>query len=360
MKLINIFSLVFFAFGWTTVNAQTKYTITGKVIDSRGAKLSAATVFLDGSQKKTITDNNGAFEFSGVNSGTYRLIVHFVGFKPGIQTAIVQGESATVDIAMEQAPIALKEVVIGNNNLREKFMKIFIENFLGESKNGKACKILNPEIIDFSTNKSFIEANAEDFLTIENPNLGYRIKYLLRNFKFNNATSTASYDGECIFENLEGSDAQAAIWKENRKIAYEGSFMHYLRSLFRNKSREEGFLTYLVKGQGKPPLPIDPRPLTANQITKHVDSTFMVFKFPGRIYTVFDRQKAISEDKHLKSESINQYMDKTGSLLMLYVDQAVVDLKGSYVDYKSFFIQGYWGTKRIGDQLPFEYELPID
>jgi hypothetical protein len=49
-------------------------------------------------------------------------------------------------------------------------------------------------------------------------------------------------------------------------------------------------------------------------------------------------------------------MDKQGSIMTLFLENAILDKKGSYVDYRSFYIQGFWGKKRLGDQLPFEYQ----
>ncbi|NNU34479.1 hypothetical protein HK413_10800 [Mucilaginibacter sp. S1162] len=52
-------------------------------------------------------------------------------------------------------------------------------------------------------------------------------------------------------------------------------------------------------------------------------------------------------------------MENKGSILNLFLDKAIVDRKGSYTDYRTFLIQGNWGRRRIGDQLPFEYQLPL-
>ncbi|WP_448634664.1 hypothetical protein [Pedobacter panaciterrae] len=46
-------------------------------------------------------------------------------------------------------------------------------------------------------------------------------------------------------------------------------------------------------------------------------------------------------------------MDETGSVLQL---DAQVDVRGSYAGYKNLLIQGFWGRKRIADQLPLEYD----
>ncbi|WP_285008896.1 carboxypeptidase-like regulatory domain-containing protein [Pedobacter faecalis] len=335
--------------------AQQTFTISGFVKNSKGEPIEAATVFIDGSQSITRSGKDGGFAFKNLFPGTYQVVVNMMGYQPVKQSTNIQTISPVLDIRMADKAIILKEVVIGNNAAREKFMKIFIKNFIGESGNAKQCKLVNPQIIDFSTNKKIIEGVTDDFLIIDNQSLGYRIKYLLRHFRFNQATGTTSYDGQCIFEELEGSEAQKAVWQENRKLAYEGSLMHYFRAFYNNQLREEGFLTYSIKN-GVNPMQIDPRPVLLDQIAYRADSTFVTIELPSRMYTVFDRKKAASADRNMDKESLEQYMEKTGSIMKPYLKQAKIDAKGSYVDYRSFLISGFWGRKRIGDQLPYEYQ----
>jgi ribosome-associated protein YbcJ (S4-like RNA binding protein) len=83
----------------------------------------------------------------------------------------------TLNISLLQKAIDLKTVVIGNGSQRKNFLKIFTKYFMGESENAKACKILNTDVIDFSTNQSLVEATSGNFFIIENMKLGYRIKY---------------------------------------------------------------------------------------------------------------------------------------------------------------------------------------
>lgn len=342
----------------STLYAQKTYTISGIISDSKGETLPAATIFLDGSQKRTYSNDKGEFNLTGMAPGTYQLAVHFIGFHSSTQNVIIQDKQVTLKIIMKENQIALREVVISKDMVKDKYMDLFIKNFLGDTPNARSCEIQNPEILKFEAYSPFVEVRTDDFLVIQNNNLGYRIKYLLRNFKINRATKVASYTGESVFESLDGTEVQKQQWDKNRKQAYMGSLMHYLRALYNNVTRENGFFTYKVKNDGKPPLAVDPKLLSTPKIAKHIDSTFLQIQFPGKIYVVYDTYDRMSEDLNVNNQRLKQAMTRrTGSMMYLYLKKAIVDARGRYVDYKSFLIQEFWGGKRLGDQLPFEYSL---
>jgi hypothetical protein len=132
--------------------------------------------------------------------------------------------------------------------------------------------------------------------------------------------------------------------------------MHYLRSLHRSNTRKEGFLTYAILNFGYP-LEVDPNPIITDQIIERIDSNFIAFKYKKRLFTVFDKKKAAEPERLTKRESETRYLEKTGSIFQL---DGKIDSKGSYANYKDILIQGFWGRKRIGDQLPLEYDPQTD
>ena len=333
-------------------HAQENLTISGTIKTAKGVNLEAATVFIAGSQKITSTDAGGSFKFQNLSPGTYQVIVNLIGYASIKKNILLTDKSMALDTTMHEKQIILDEVVIGDNSQRSNFLKTFNKYFMGESNNAKACKILNPEKIDFSTNKKLLKANTADFLIIENRSLGYKIKYLLRNFQYDSGADATFYDGESIFEDMEGTDDQKLLWKANRRKAYEGSMMHYLRALYANKTQEEGFLTYAILNF-EMPLIIAPNPVFAEQLISRTDSNFIGFKYKNRLYTVFDKKKAASYQKPSNRTDITIDMAETGSIFLM---NAAIDKRGSYSDYKAILIQGFWGRKRIADQLPMEYQ----
>jgi hypothetical protein len=107
----------------------------------------------------------------------------------------------------------------------------------------------------------------------------------------------------------------------------------------------------------------DPRPMLMDTIITVIDSSFISLKFTS-IYVVYNPAKATDIQAHgvdtTKNAAIwNNTMDSMGSILNLHLPKAIVDRKGSFTDYRTFLIQGYWSGRRIGDQLPFEYQPPV-
>jgi len=353
-KSLSLFitTLTFTTLLFTSVcTAQETLSITGTIKNVKGIKLSDASVFIAGSQKSTITDVDGAFKFSNLSPGTYQVIINLLGYTSIKKNILLAGKNAVIDTVMLEKQIQLDEVVIGDGLQRKNFMKTFNKYFMGESDNAKGCKIVNPEKIEFSTNKKLLKATTDDFLIIENNRLGYKIKYLLKSFQYDSGNDATFYDGESIFEEMDGSSEQKIYWTTNRKKTYEGSLMHYLRALYTNKTQEEGFLTYAILNLTFP-LVIAPNPVFPEQLIEHTDSNFVNFKYKKRLYTLYDKKKAAAGLKPTNKTEVTIDLAETGSILMLH---AAIDKRGSYSDYKAVLIQGFWGTKRIADQLPMEY-----
>ena len=108
-------ALLVCAIAWAappSVRAQAG-SITGKVTDaSGGAPLEAARVLLTGSNRIETTGREGQYTFRTLAPGTYQLRVLRVGYRPDTGTvAVAGGQAATLDFAMEAAPVQLDEVV---------------------------------------------------------------------------------------------------------------------------------------------------------------------------------------------------------------------------------------------------------
>lgn len=343
-----IYTIVLLITQISAVQAVQVYTISGVVRDAQRKAVIAATVFIDGSKKITKTDAQGEFQFAGIEPGTYQLVVNMIGFYSSKQTLIVRDKNMPVEVILRQKEEMLKEVVIAFDSRRTENLKLFKKQFLGTSANAAACKIMNDDVLTFKNpiNATHFEAFSDDFIIINNQKLGYKIKYLLRKFVHNKINGVTSYDGEVIFENLEGSEKEQAKWTNNRKLAYRGSLMHYMRSLFQNNTVAQNFVTY-QKASGT-------TLVNVNDFVKPLDSNFIELKYKHPLYIRYDenaREQYSGNPKRLDAQTGND-----GTLLRLYLPEAVIDKKGSYVDYKSFLVKGYWGGKRIGDQLPFEYQ----
>ncbi|MCC8423335.1 carboxypeptidase-like regulatory domain-containing protein [Mucilaginibacter sp. UR6-11] len=221
-------------------------SITGKVTSKETkSPVQRASVFLSNSSFGTISLADGTFALYKLRPGQYTLVVTAVGFEDFTKKIQVDDESVTVNVELSPKTIQLREVTISTTAKADwkRNFEQFKKDFLGTDENAKLCQILNPDVLYFTYHKRqlTLEAETDNFLVIDNRGLGYRVKFLLKDFKSDAISGVITYGGERLFEDLPGSAAQKKIWQKNRDIAYYGSPMHFYRSLYTDKLAEDGF-----------------------------------------------------------------------------------------------------------------------
>ena len=98
------------------VLAQTTGTVTGRILDSKGAPVSSATVRLSGAGvqgvRATTTDRDGNYRFSLLNPGRCTITATKDGLRTAKSDAVVGlDKTATVDLTMGAVASATVEVV---------------------------------------------------------------------------------------------------------------------------------------------------------------------------------------------------------------------------------------------------------
>jgi hypothetical protein len=336
------------------VRAQTVYSISGIVKNTKDEPLQAATVFVAGSEKATVTDAQGSFRFTGLHPGNYLLVVNMLGYNSVKQAITIKDHIETLNLALADKEIVLNEVVIGAKKQSPKDLKRFTKFFLGGRYDTKLCTILNPEIINFGHTDSTLTATTDDFLVIENEILGYRVKYLLKSFFCKNLRSSYLFDGDFTFEPLTGTVEQQQLWDRNRKIAYEGSMMHFLRALYREATRKEGFLVY--RSTTNKHTNIERNPSDPQRFVKRIDSNTIGVNIDSTVMVIYDKSKAaqadVTRDKNTKKYFSVYSLPQNCTLYKL---TAKIDSRGSVSDRTFIHYYGYWGEFGVANQLPFEY-----
>jgi hypothetical protein len=361
------FSLFFWVFSVQIGKAQTYQDVTGVISDEQGMPLKSATVFISGTQRLTIVDDNGRFILPAFNRGTYNVSVSMMGYVPYNANVIVKDSSIHLTISLKPKAILLNEVIIGSGDKWTEFYRVFLGQFLGTSKSAEACTILNPKALSFDYNKKtgLLTAHAERFLIIDNTRLGYRIRYLLKHFNYSALNNRTIYDGDTHFEPLEGTDSRQKVWARNQLEAYNGSMLHFLRSVFANAVLANGFITNKLLT----PMPasltnadklmVDARLLSYDTLTTRLETAFIQFKAPV-FYLVYNPKKAsgfVSKQSTNRVDEIS-YNDETGTIVKLSLETAIIDKRGSYTDYRAFLIHGNLAKRRVSDMLPLEYQPP--
>jgi hypothetical protein len=388
----------------TELSAQ--FSISGKVIDKDSEKpLASASVFLGNATKGTISGVDGSFRLTNIKSGQYDVVVSIIGYQTFAYSLMIDKDHENLVLELIRKPTTLKPVVVLPDHLRQRYMDLFKKQFIGRSPNSLDCKLLNPEILDFNYDAAtdVLRASAEDFLIVENKALGYRIKFLLTQFEYNNTKSWSSYvyyEGQALFEELPGSNSKKNRWKKNRQIAYIGSSMHFFRAARSKRIKEEGFVMHMVvrkPNTERPPEEIIQSKLnkfripgTATIINK--DSleywqkkaqlpkvTQVLFtdtlkeenlikrtdlpgiyalKYENLLYVVYAKKKSEYYSTYYKP------YDKKAlpyTIMGLHDEYAFFDNNGIVTNPQALVYEGYWGNYgAVADMLPADFEPSVN
>lgn len=362
MKKIILFLCIVLATNGAMAQFET-YTISGKVIDGNTKlPLQGASVFAQNTTIGTATDQQGNFTLRLQNGG-YDLIITFTGYQTvnrRITTADALDKNIVVEVAQKEK--ALEDVVIkASNEVKdglEKYGSFFEENFIGKTTNSSQCVIKNKDVLHFffSKKKNRLKITATEPLEIENKALGYSIKYTLDSFTHEYGTQLSTYSGYPLFKDLQPADeAQKASWLSNRLKAYNGSMLHFMRSVHDKRIKEEGFEIQFVAR------------------TNETETAIPVADFYGALnYTKNDTTQVVEIAPNQPNIAVlyNKqapdplYLSTTGdvarkfqlSVVTIVADQSVgIEQNGYYYDQNDVVINGYWSWQKVADALPYDF-----
>ncbi|GAB2981716.1 hypothetical protein GCM10027049_17420 [Mucilaginibacter puniceus] len=213
-------------------------------------------------------------------------MVTAIGYQDFTKTILIEGETINIDVELSGKSIELREVTISTSSKADwrRHFEQFKTEFIGSDANAKNCEIINPEVLNFTYRKSkqVLEAYADEFLIVENRALGYRVKFLVKDFKSDGISGIISYSGQRLFEELPAKEPQKKKWRVKRDEAYYGSAMHFYRSLYKDILDQEGFEIYKIHRELNPNRPPD------HVIQKKIEGFRALYNQRGNITIVLD------------------------------------------------------------------------
>ena len=333
-------------------------TITGQVLDAETKlPLEGASVFAQNTTKGVITDKEGKYRLS-LNKGGYELIVSYTGFVSKIVT-IEANEDKLLDIELNKIEKNMEEVVIiATNEVPygwEKYGGFFLDYFIGATPFSDSCLLLNPEALKFYYYKRSekLKVLAEEPLQIANKSLGYNLRYQLDSFVYYYKTNINSYKGNCLYTTMEGSQEEQEIWATNRKAAYYGSRIHFLRSYYDSSLKQDGFTVDVLSSTDANKF---------NRLANPYDTSYYYFNdTTGNAELWFPQKASITYTKKApeKDYLLQTHLPPDVKMQISYIDLLdgiLIKPNGFFLDQRSWINQGYWSWKNIADQLPYDYE----
>jgi hypothetical protein len=401
------FSLLFImCFSFVAI-AQNTFSISGTVKDKVGI-LPGATIYVSGYKISTVTNDEGRFSLTQLAPGTYDILVQMIGYLP-FKKNIVLESSVSVNVLLSESATLLNEVVVKPDPDRAYHLSLFRDNFIGKTPNAEDCKILNSQVLitHFDKSTSILSISSDQFLIIENKSLGYKIKYLLEYFEYNFKEGVIYYAGQPFFEDLKGGSAKTKRWAKAREVAYNGSYQHFFKSLYANKTTEEGFiinklikipnpfrkpdslinanikklttpgkigaprtfkiggsdsLSYWIKQRNEPKLvnTINRADVKVDTLVKPYNENLKKVTYKDALYIMYKNEletDVFKNSGHWQSRPLDvpNYQISTVHLLN---PPAQIFANGGILDPKSFLFEGYWAYEKIADLVPMDY-IPV-
>ena len=219
-----------------TVSLFSQTRIDGRIVDkSTSEPLVGVNVFFSKTTWGATTDNNGFYTLTNIPAGQYELVVSMIGYEVEREQMIIKSnERFTLNFRLQSRAILMSEINVTAKTDRvwKKSYDRFRRSFLGTSKNGESCLILNEFVLTFDDNGQYFKAKASQPIRIENPELGYRITYILDDFEIDG--TEVRYAGDHYYESMSSkSKRQLKKWENQKLIKYQG-YIKDLSTLFKN------------------------------------------------------------------------------------------------------------------------------
>ena len=353
------------AFISLSVFSQSGYTVSGKIIDTVSRlPLQGASVFAENTTLGTATNTEGVFHLQLPNGG-YNLVVTFTGYQTETKR-ITTADAGNNDMMIEikQKEKSLEDVVVKATyevaDGLEKYGEFFLENFIGKTANSKLCTIKNKEVLKFyyyrRTKRLKILATAP--LEIVNDALGYTIKYDLDSFTHDYNKQISQYTGYPLFEEIQPvNEEQKNKWNAARLLAYNGSILHFMRSLYQRKLNEEGFEIQFLITFNEKEMAVQVKNFYGGFNYAKDDSTQTVEVWPNQsgVAVIYKNEEPEANYQAANPDQPGKFQLSVFSFVPK--ESIVIEQNGYYFEQKDFTINQYLGWEKMADMLPYDFKL---
>ncbi len=398
MKIfITFFLSIFFLFCSHFSSSQNR--ITGVVLNGiDNTKLNAASVFINNTSKGTITGNDGIFSINTITETNFELVISYTGFKTVSVKVTPENIHSNFTIKLFPRKNELSEIMITSPEKDgwKKWGSFFTKSFLGASDFALQCKIINPEVLSFYYDKQnqILTAYSHDNLIIHNRALGYNIRYQLEEFAYYGMNKIITYIGYTGYEDLNLKNIRKK-WTSNRKEAYRGSLLHFMRTVYDNTTATKGFILrekikvlptdsafkqifrngilatnvvidsnqyFSVAGPKKvltnSPEYIDLFNKKSFDLTKAIASESenqKKFYFLNSLQVVYKNAK--EKDDYLKHvwRPLGSSKFQTSEFSLVLDEPILIEQNGVYHNPLNVLTSGYWGWCKMAEMLPIDY-----
>jgi hypothetical protein len=376
--------LLFVLFFLAHVNSLAQLYIKGRVTDgTTELPLKGASVYINNTTIGTVTDDNGEFSLGPFAAGTYEVIASYVGYTPILFTAKIKTAGYRIIFKLEPKEKKLREILILTDETRRKYIELFKKNVLGFTDGAARCRIRNIDEVQFTpgdTKDEFL-AYADIELVIDNPDLGYVIRFQLLDFYYNLANGSTYFFGYTRYEEMSKDGKAKKRHLRGRKQVYEGSTMHFFRSLVKKDLSRQGFEvlqiiqdpkkaadsivqsgSFRIRGSGISSMQMATKVNEEQMIQLHSDSGYRLYnlKIGDGWRVTYNKTTILKQDLQQKNLLIGQNPRSSASGLRLRDKKSeqpvLVNERGLLLTPTLLYFDFMWGYERLANMLPEDYE----
>ena len=352
-----------------------QFYIRGQVTDVKSQlPLKNASVYINNTTKGAAADDNGAFELGPLPAGRYEVVASYVGYEPSLYSAEIKETGLRIIFKLSRKEIIMRELLVLNSETRKQYLEIFKNYVLGVSVAAEHCRVRNIEEVQFASGDNADEflAYTERTLVIDNPELGYTVYFDLVGFSYNKATTNSYFFGYSRFVDWGKKEQSKKEWSHKRRQAYEGSTVHFFRSLVKKQLAQEGFTAYQLNSVQNKDTVVLETPLqktkSATQIAPRAIEDSMIRMQPGSVRHIYELCLKdgwrITYDKNTKLKEeitrkvfITQPPSGTVSGLRLREGPVLINQRGVVLTPLRLLYDGIWSYERLANKLPEDYEV---
>ncbi|MDT0294814.1 carboxypeptidase-like regulatory domain-containing protein [Mesonia ostreae] len=339
--------LLFFLLLFKGIFIYAQHSIRGVIVDESQQPIESANIYFDGTTFGTVTNSQGEFTLQLSKAIQAPLIISSLGYTSEIKKISFETSSINIGvIALKEGVNDLEEVYLENDPWpRKRKLKYFRKWFLGADYKDKKTKILNEEevLLRFIPSSNTLVASSKIPLKIKNKHLSYLIAYDLVEFElqFKKVIFTKDgkrqthyneyssfYAGTSFFKELKENTRTKFL--ERREKAYEGSILHFMRSLASKKLEENKYKIFHKRFQ-----------VPTYQFLKVVE---------GKNRVAID---------FLSPKIIVLYDDFEQSFIQINKNPTTIyiDAYGNFSPINSLYFGGDMGKQKISSLLPLNYKI---
>ncbi|MEM9548460.1 MAG: DUF3179 domain-containing (seleno)protein [Bacteroidota bacterium] len=368
--MLRISGLLLIFFGFIEVQAQFSDFQFVLSDQETSTPISDAHVFVSNSSFGAISDKNGNIQLSIPSELKEDLIVSHVAYDTKVlrySTALRMTKNDTLFLLPNG--INMDAIVVEEKRSKEwkKKFKKFKEVLIGTGKEASKCKILNPEVLRFSSENEVFTTTAIDMISIQNDHLGYRIEFLLKNLTIEK-NGSKKFIGHAKFVDISTKKNRKKVSKNREKI-YKQSPRHFFKHLIKNdletgkyKIRTVSYKNGNFKEQSIPEVEDIVYYDSTSQHYLVTFDKFLEIKHTGikKIYY----QKSGVRQGGLERNRLNpgdhgssSRLSHPISYLYKLTPSLIINKHGNVVNHKAMQEYGFWADQRMAKTLPLDYSI---